>query len=229
MDQVPAGKEHSTESIAMRMLNVNFVALHTTTKVRARPYHPQFTLTPLSQAFTHALYHLASKPEYIPLLRAEVETFLDAQDPLSWSKEAIGRCIKLDSFLKESLRLNGLGAIWMPRLTLGDFTFSDGTTIPAGNFVATAVTAIHEDDANYPRAKEFDGLRFSNAMQGASAAEDADAMDGDGHWMHRLTGTSPSYLTFGGGRHIWSVLVLLPQLGDTDRGIVQVDFLHPWR
>ncbi|KAF7349188.1 Cytochrome P450 [Mycena sanguinolenta] len=193
MDQPWEGRtEHSPESLAMRILNVNFVALHTTTK---------------AGAFTHALYHLASKPEYIPILRSEVESFLDPLNPQSWSKESIARCAKLDSFLKESLRLNGLGAIWMPRLTLSAFEFSDGTVIPPGNFVGTAVTAIHEDEANYARAKEFDGLRFYKLGSSAGAVHDqqddlkADP-DSDLQWQHRLTGTSPSYLTFGGGKHI---------------------------
>ncbi len=113
------------------------------------------------QAFTHAVYHLASKPHYAPGLRQEAEHFLHADDPTQWTGEALGRCVKLDSFLKESLRLNGLGAIWMPRLTLCDFTFSDGTVIPAGNFVATAVTAIHEDETSYEHPEDFDGLRFA--------------------------------------------------------------------
>ncbi|KAJ7048828.1 cytochrome P450 [Mycena amicta] len=185
MDQPWEGQtEHSSESLALRMLNVNFVGVHTTTK-----------------AFMHALYHLASKPEYIPILRDEVEAFLDPISPVSWSKEALARCTKLDSFLKESLRLNGMAAIWMPRLTVAPFEFSDGTVVPPGNFVATAVTAIHEDEANYPRAKEFDGLRFSK-MGIAGDERDELKADSDSQWMHKLTGTSPSYLSFGGGRHI---------------------------
>lgn len=47
------------------------------------------------------------------------------------------------------MRLNGLGALWMPRVAVADFTFSNGTKIPAGNFLATAVTAIHEDEGTY--------------------------------------------------------------------------------
>lgn len=156
------------------------------------------------------MYHLASKPSYTGPLRAEVEQHLGA-DRTQWTKEAFGRCIKLDSFLKESQRLNGLGALWMPRLTLQDFTFSDGTMIPAGNFVATAVTAIHEDGAFYDQPHEFDGLRFSKMREQAQGRDDSADFDdskaepGGNDWMHRMTGTSPSYLAFGGGRHLWCV------------------------
>ncbi|KAF7308011.1 Cytochrome P450 [Mycena kentingensis (nom. inval.)] len=169
------GTEHSCESLAMRLLNVNFVALHSTT-----------------HAFMHAFYNLASKPEFIPVLREEVEAFLDPLEPSSWTKESIFKCAKLDSFLKETLRLHGLGAIWMPRLTLAPFKYSDGTVIAPGDFVGTAVYAIHEDDSNYANAKEFDPLRFVNSGSGEDGLL----------WTQKLTGTSPSYLTFGSGRHI---------------------------
>jgi len=58
------------------------------------------------QSFTHALFHLSSKPEYIQPIREEVEAVI-AED--GWTKVAMTRMRKLDSFLKESQRLNGLG------------------------------------------------------------------------------------------------------------------------
>ncbi|KAG7096045.1 hypothetical protein E1B28_006726 [Marasmius oreades] len=87
MDAAPDSDEQSVESLAMRLLNVNFVSLHTTTKV-----------------FIHALYNLAANPKYIPELRQEAEQVLDKDHPDGWSKEALGRCVKLDSFFKEALR-----------------------------------------------------------------------------------------------------------------------------
>ncbi|KAJ7285046.1 cytochrome P450 [Mycena rebaudengoi] len=187
MDTAPAEHEHSAQSLAMRMLNVNFVAIHTTSKT-----------------FTHALYHLASKPTYIPILRAEAERYLVKSDQTSWTKEALGRCVRLDSFLKESQRLNGMGALWMPRMAVSDFTFADGTKISPGTFVATAATAIHEDEDVYERPLEFDGLRFSSIREQRNDPNDLEnfELDSDDDWKYRLTGTSPHCLSFGGGRHI---------------------------
>ncbi|KAJ7756492.1 cytochrome P450 [Mycena maculata] len=187
MDTAPADQEYSVESLAMRMLNVNFVAIHTTSK-----------------SFTHALYHLASKPFYIPILRAEIQKCLGDGHPTGWTKEALGRCIKLDSFLKESQRLNGMGALWMPRMAMDHFVFSDGTKISPGTFVVTAATAVHEDDEIYERPLDFDGLRFSTIRELRNDPNDLDHFepDSDNDWKHRLTGTSPHCLSFGGGRHI---------------------------
>ncbi len=92
-------------------------------------------------------------------------------------KAAIERCWKLDSFLKESQRLNGLGArepftvhaiayanmntpVSLPRLTLAPYAFSDGTVIPAGTLVAAAPTATHVDPEFFENPETFDGLRF---------------------------------------------------------------------
>jgi hypothetical protein len=60
-----------------------------------------------SQSFTQALYHLAAAPEYVAPLREELEAAL-LDD--GWSKAAMGKCVKLDSFLRESQRFNGVSA-----------------------------------------------------------------------------------------------------------------------
>ncbi|KAJ3876069.1 cytochrome P450 [Lentinula edodes] len=180
MEASPLHEEYSTESLSMRMLNVNFVALHTTTKT-----------------FTHAIYCLASQPQYISILREEVEQQLDSGNTTTWTREALGRCVKLDSFLKETLRLHGLGAIWMPRLAVSDFFFSDGTHIPPGYFVATAATAVHENDALYENARDFNGFRFSSMRKGTLGRPETEK-----DWQYRMTSNSESYLAFGGGRHL---------------------------
>ena len=54
---------------------------------------------------THALYDLASMPEYIAPLREEVEAII-ATD--GWTKNALAKMWKVDSFLKESHRVNGI-------------------------------------------------------------------------------------------------------------------------
>ena len=54
---------------------------------------------------THVLYDLASSPEYIQPLREEVQTLIAEE---GWSKATMGKLWKMDSFLKESLRYNGI-------------------------------------------------------------------------------------------------------------------------
>ena len=59
------------------------------------------------QRFTHALYHLAANPEYLIPLREEVESVVKVD---GWTKGAMNKMRRLDSFMRESQRLNGISA-----------------------------------------------------------------------------------------------------------------------
>ena len=65
------------------------------------------------QSVTQALYDLAANPEYIQPLREEVESITATE---GWTKAAMGKMWKLDSFLKESQRYNGIGLSGFPTL-----------------------------------------------------------------------------------------------------------------
>ncbi|KAF8910293.1 cytochrome P450 [Mucidula mucida] len=169
-------EDPSTAALAMAVINMNFLALHTTIKT-----------------FTNVFFRLASDPSYVLPLREEIETHLDPKDITSWSIAALSRCVKLDSFFKESMRLDTLGALWLPRMTLDEYTFSDGTTLPAKTVVAVAVSVVHEDEHAYEDSRTFDGFRFSKKVL---------LDEEDSRWMHRMTTPSPSYLAFGRGQHL---------------------------
>ncbi|KAF8828381.1 hypothetical protein HHX47_DHR4000983 [Lentinula edodes] len=57
-------------------------------------------------AMTNLIYHLAEHPEkYILPLREEVENIVTR---VGWTKAALNKMIKVDSFVRESERFNGL-------------------------------------------------------------------------------------------------------------------------
>lgn len=59
-----------------------------------------------TQLITNVLFNLATWPEYIPILRQEIEdTLRDVEG--NWTMESMARLQKLDSFVKESLRHSG--------------------------------------------------------------------------------------------------------------------------
>lgn len=64
-----------------------------------------------SQTFTQALYTLAARPECVAPLREEIEGIVRED---GWTKSAVQRMWKLDSFMKESQRFHGLGACTSP-------------------------------------------------------------------------------------------------------------------
>jgi cytochrome P450 len=137
----------TVRTLTRTLLNVNFGAIHTTT-----------------QSFLHALYNLAAYPEYAAPLREEIEAVVRAE---GWTKTAMGKMPKLDSFLKETGRTTpgGAGArcstslpfliramvgsnftVGMMRKVLKNFTFVDGTTVPAGTLVGVPILAEHLDE-----------------------------------------------------------------------------------
>lgn len=161
------------------------------------------------QGFTHALFHLAENPEYAQPMREEVEAIVREE---GWTKASMGKMRKIDSFLRESQRFNGLGAsegipsnklilttdtlftATMNRLVTkpDGFIFSDGTTLPEGTFLTVAMDATHHDEASYGQNSDvFDGFRFANMRE-----------SGEGEAIkHQMVNTNVDYVPFGHGRH----------------------------
>ncbi|KAI9465132.1 cytochrome P450 [Lactarius psammicola] len=165
------GVERSLEGLARRMLLGNFAAIHTT-----------------STTFTNVLYRLLSNPEYVEPLRHEVETAVAEE---GWTKAGMDKMHKVDSFLRETQRVDSTGILAMVRLTLRPFTFSNGVTVPAGALIALPSAAVHLDGEIFRNPEEFDGYRFSQLRE----------RDGDAAVGHQATSTTPENLNFGYGRH----------------------------
>ena len=59
------------------------------------------------QACAHALFTLAANPQYMAPLREEIEAVIRKH---GWSKAAMSEMLKLDSVLKEALRVYAFNA-----------------------------------------------------------------------------------------------------------------------
>ncbi|EDR00469.1 uncharacterized protein LACBIDRAFT_255302, partial [Laccaria bicolor S238N-H82] len=178
MDSAPSALERETSSIALRVLIANFMA-----------HHSAFT------TFTHAVYHLAAEPFYADDLREELLMHLSHPEHIeNWTEKNLDQCWKLDSFLKETLRMHGIGALALPRKSLIRYTFPNGVVVPPGTLVTACSTATHLDEEKYPEAHKFDGFRFEKLRVRAKTLEQGS--------KHKVTSASSSFLAFGGGKHI---------------------------
>ncbi|KAH6912153.1 cytochrome P450 [Coprinopsis sp. MPI-PUGE-AT-0042] len=158
--------------IVQRMIVINVASIHTT-----------------SMTTTNALFDLASHQEYVQPLREEVETTVAA---LGWTKEALARMVKLDSFLKESSRLHGVGAASLSRKVLEDLPLSNGIIVPAGCTLGVASYPVHRNEDIYEHPESFDGARF---VPPPEAMENLDRL------KSQLTSLDFNFLLFGHGRH----------------------------
>ncbi|KAI9571037.1 cytochrome P450 [Boletus coccyginus] len=170
LDVAPEGPERTVKLLTTRVLSTNFAAIHTS-----------------ATSFSHALFFLAENPQYIRPLREEVEMVVEQE---GWSKASLGKMRKIDSFLKESQRLVGIGAVSLSRKAIKDFTFSDGTFIPKGTTVVVPSRSLHLDNEHYENAHVFDPFRFSDMRD----------EEGEGT-KHHFVSTSIEYLPFGHGKH----------------------------
>ncbi|KAI0059974.1 cytochrome P450 [Artomyces pyxidatus] len=179
------GDELSTRNLARRIFAVNFASIHTSSKT-----------------FIYVLYELAANPQYLQPLRDEVEAIVAVD---GWTKAAISKMRRIDSFVRESQRLHGVNIgtslylipdavshdmhiASLRRLALKPFTFSNGITVPAGTIVACNTKAVHHDPANYDRPDTFDPFRFVHLPKEEAA-------------KHQMVNTSTEHLAFGYGVH----------------------------
>lgn len=163
------GIEQREDYLASRVLLVNFASVHTT-----------------SITFTQAIYDLAAHPELIPPLREEIETLVALE---GWQKSTVMKMHKLDSCLKESIRMHPLSQTGSGRKTLKPFTFSNGVTVPEGVTVVAPIEQIHMDPSIYENADKFDGFRFNRLRER------------DGNAKYQAVNVNNEYLHFGNGQH----------------------------
>ncbi|KAF7360639.1 hypothetical protein MVEN_00795600 [Mycena venus] len=178
---VAQGEDRTTPLVIQRILTVNSVAVQTS-----------------AMALTNALYDLVTYPEHILPMREEVKRVVAVQ---GWTKAALGNMFKLDSFVRESQRINAGPVVMLRKVISKDgFTFSDGKTIPYGSFVSAAMATVHQDPANYDNADLFDGFRFSRLRE---EYQDGDHHNREGtHFFNRhMVSTAPDHVVFGHGQH----------------------------
>ena len=130
-------------------------------------------------------------------LIAELREEADAIMPkLESDPRAVRDMIKLDSVIRESLRLNTFVARALQREVVqpGGVTTPDGLHLPQGTHISTIISAMQRDDEVWERANEFVPLRF---YKGEKERQDPE----EKQWS--AVHVTEQYLSFGFGRHAW--------------------------
>jgi hypothetical protein len=139
----PDPSERIHEKIALRLMALNFAAIHTST----------FTAT-------NILFDLFSTPpeaSYVEELRQEIEQVL-AENYGKWNKNALAKLVKVDSAIRESLRISTFTSHGMDRLVVDPkgVTMRDGLHMLMGTRIETATHSIHHDNSVYETAQMYD-------------------------------------------------------------------------
>ncbi|KUJ21569.1 cytochrome P450 [Mollisia scopiformis] len=163
------------ESLVRHQLGISWASVHTSTL-----------------ALTQIIYDLAARPEYLQPLRDELEGLMRGCDR-ELTHADLNKLMKMESFMKESLRINPSTVVSPLRLTVEPVTLSTGQTIPAGIPFGFYSYSINQSKALYhsPGPEVFDGFRFFNMRQ----------KEGEEH-KHQFGATGPSEsFDFGHGIH----------------------------
>jgi cytochrome P450 len=136
----------------------------------------------------HVLYDLAAHPHYVGELRDEIkDVILQDGKWTQWKKASFYKLKKLDSFMRESQRLNPPSLLSYHRVMLQDHVLRDGTLLSKGAHIAMPVNAIQNSIT--PNPDLFDPMRYYRLRQ----------EEGQAH-LHQFATTEPNVLNFGHGK-----------------------------
>ncbi|KAI1180351.1 cytochrome P450 [Nemania sp. FL0916] len=113
-------EENRLDKTVLRQLFLTVVSIHTTTSVA-----------------TNAIFDLCAHPEWVPVLREEIESVTNELGPIGSAPEVrvtqwLQRLETLDSFIIESQRTNPILLLGPQREVMEPLTLEDGTYIPRG-------------------------------------------------------------------------------------------------
>ncbi|KAF9075522.1 cytochrome P450 [Rhodocollybia butyracea] len=176
--------ETSPAELAYGILLLNFASI-TTTTITA----------------TNTLLDIHSAPnaeELVEALREEASVVLREHNGV-WTKQAISKLYRLDSAIRESARMSGIGGTAMARKVKvpGGMTLPDGTWVPENVTIGVAMDGIHFDEEFYENPLKFDLFRFSRPREQylAGLIGDKPPVNED------FVTTSERWLPFGHGIH----------------------------
>ncbi|CCF32839.1 cytochrome P450 oxidoreductase GliF [Colletotrichum higginsianum] len=115
-----------------------------------------------STSLYHALWNLAQRPEAQEILRKEVEeVMVDGKLPSTHLQELK----RMDSFLRESLRLHPITHFALQRRVNKPLKLSIGPELPVGTLIVLDAQAINRSPELYDNPNEFDMDRFWRLRQ----------------------------------------------------------------
>ncbi|KAK5988331.1 Cytochrome P450 monooxygenase [Cladobotryum mycophilum] len=180
------------EKLAHRLLILTLAAVHTT-----------------SMAATQTLFDLCAHPEYIEPLRREIMEVLDEEG--GYTKQTLTNFKKLDSFMRESQRLNPPSLLGFKRAVRQSLTLSDGTFLPEGVRLMMPIYPIVVDPEVTPDPYFFDGYwHFSNRQKPGQSTRHqfATTSDNNLHFGHRKYACPGRFLAANSTKMVLSNLLL---------------------
>lgn len=140
------------------------------------------------------IYDDPSKDDIVNGLLAEIRR-THAQYMGISTRAAVGSLLRLDSAIRESMRVSDFNVAGLPRdVGLNPLDLGNGIKIPPGMRMVFPTQAIHQDHEFYHDPLKFDAFRFSRHFEGLEQTTQKGAQRED------LTAITESFLAWGYGR-----------------------------
>ena len=161
---------------------------------------------------TNTLLDLASSSSfnvYWTKLREEVERIL-AEENGTWTHGGIARMVRMDSTIKESLRMGGVVSRGLMKkvVVANGVKLPDGTHLPYGVQVGVSSYTTQRDESIYPDPNSFNAFRFCTASVTSSddrrSTSRLQATSAPARDMYApFVKTTETFMAFSHGRHAW--------------------------
>lgn len=190
------GKEEANPyAISMRLLAINFAAIHTVAILCIDCIYDMATLSatafPGSKTITEQL-------------RDEVLSVFPSSDSII--KRSLPKLNMLDAFVKESARLRLAGGLGMIRLVSNPngWTTSDGSLwFPRGSLVGFPSRPMHLDACAYKDPMRHDWTRFYHNQEQSEDLDADETIEKHGFQNQHIASVNNDFFVFGVGKHAW--------------------------
>ncbi|KAF2651752.1 cytochrome P450 [Lophiostoma macrostomum CBS 122681] len=176
-------EQMKTEKVALRLLTFNAMFI-----------------IGMFYVFSHCVLDIFGSPaseDYLEGLVAECEDVSARYDGFA-TKEAVDHLYRVDSAIRESMRVSDIAVTALARDVVGaKLDLGNGAHIPRGVRVVWPTQAIHQDPNFYPDPLRFDAFRYSRMHEGKE-----DSKGEPGSERDALTTVTPTFLSFGYGKHV---------------------------
>lgn len=191
LEALAAGENLPEDMVSWNLIN-SPNDIRASVKVQAHNQLQASMMAILTTSLTgsHAIFDMAHRPGDQKPLQEELASVM-AQEKLGYlSKTSTPKLKLLDSFLKESQRLNPIGQITFNRRVERNITLHDGEVLPAGTMIAIAFAQRYLDSKVFENPELFDPWRFYKMREEK------------GHESrYQFVTTSLDSLSFGYGNH----------------------------
>jgi Cytochrome P450 len=187
--------DRAPEMISQRLTVLSFVALQSQ------------VITMTNTLFDLASTRLSEETQQV--IRDEIRHVTSRFAPgREWTKASLAQMVRLDSALRESMRLGGFmtrGVMKMVMVPQG-IRLPSGERLSYGTKVGVTAYAAHRDEDTYPDAHTYDAFRFSDPLSRGKECP----MAGEAQTKPSMVTTSTDFMGFSHGRHAWYVLSTPP-------------------